>query len=120
MLPVPENPGIMVDIDSALSNRDRINSKCPKYKHPFYHDGHGLQTVDRRIPPHIDPLACEYDIRPNNIPKHRSSGFTAGYVPQELQSPPQMFVKEWGKDRPGMVSNNCYSQRKQPLKDYML
>jgi hypothetical protein len=88
-LPTTENPGVLVDIDSVLTNRYLINTKCPSYKYPFCKGGNCIRPNDRSRPPHITPWACEYDITPTNNKRWKYPGFNSGPVNScDKQLPP--------------------------------
>ena len=67
----------LIDIDSELNNRNRINSKAPSSKYPFCNTNQCMKGNGYYLSPHLDPLLCDRNyLVPTNIKKNISSGIT--------------------------------------------
>ena len=75
---VKGDPTLLVDLDSELSLRTRINSNDPKTQYPWCYgtNGKGANCIQPpQRPSHVTPWACERDITPTNIPRTTDPGF---------------------------------------------
>jgi hypothetical protein len=71
----PANPIPLVDVDSELTGRTRIQSLCSGSKYPYCNGGECLLTDDKRIPPFTPYMACDRDITPTNMRPLSNPGY---------------------------------------------
>ncbi len=69
-----EDPRILIDLDSELSNRTRILSKDPKTQYPDCLNGACLKNNGYNLSPHLDATFCDRMITPTNIRTNISNG----------------------------------------------
>jgi len=75
LMNVREDPRVLIDVDSELSQRTRIQSKDPNTMYPNCMGGACLKNNGYNLSPHLDPLVCDRSyITPTNIKKNISNG----------------------------------------------